>query len=126
MSSRTLAVVLLSALFLVPSLAADASWRWLRGAAVAEFTDADWDILKGEAQRVLNEVETAVRVDWRNEDTGNSGAMKVILDFDYDGSHCRRLAFLNLSAKGVRGVANYNLCLQADGTWKYLSDSEVR
>ncbi|HSG91360.1 MAG TPA: RT0821/Lpp0805 family surface protein [Pseudomonadales bacterium] len=126
MLARVLPAVLLSLLFLVPPLDADATWRWLRGAAVQEFTDADWDLLKAEARHVLDDVETGVRVDWRNDATGNSGAIKAILDFDHGGRACRRLAFLNLSAKGERGVSNYNLCRQADGAWEYLSDSEVR
>ncbi|MEE4361468.1 MAG: RT0821/Lpp0805 family surface protein [Pseudomonadales bacterium] len=112
--------------FLVGVAPARSNWAWMGGSAVLEFTDRDWEILKAEARRVLDEVDSGVRVDWRNEESGNSGAIKALMTFTHEGMTCRRLAFLNLSKKGVRGVSNYNLCRQDDGGWAFLSDSEIR
>jgi surface antigen len=118
--------ILFFALLLIAAPFAHGNWAWMRGAAVTEFTKEDWDILQAEATRVLEEVESGVRVDWRNEETGNSGAIKALMTFEYQGQTCRRVAFLNLNRKGVRSVSNFNLCRQDDGAWAFVSDSEVR
>ncbi len=120
-------VLLVSVILLLfaATIPAHGMWAWMRDAAVAEFEDSDWDILKAEAKRVLDDVESGVRVDWRNEETGNSGAFKVLMTFTHEGMTCRQLAVLNLSRNGVRGVANYTLCRQPDGQWAFVSGSEI-
>lgn len=116
-------VILLLTLLPFPAYA---MWGWVRDAAVADFEESDWQILRTEARRVLEEVDSGVRVDWRNNETGNSGAIKALMTFTYNGMTCRRLALLNLSKRGIRGVFNYNLCRQEDGQWGFVSDSEVQ
>lgn len=117
--------LLLAPLVLLGTIPVEAQYRWMRDKAVTEFTAADWDILRAETRRTLEEVESGVRVDWKNEATGNGGAIKPLMTFEHQGRTCRRVAFLNVSSKGRRGVANYNLCRQEDGTWGFVSDSEV-
>jgi len=107
----------------VPS--AHAEWGWMRGGPAADFTDADWNLLKPEARRVLDEVDSGVRVNWKNPDTGAHGAIKALMTFEHDAQTCRRVAFLNISPKGRRGQGNYNLCQQPDGEWKFIADSEI-
>ena len=117
--------IVVGLLLALGAVTAQAQWGWMRDSAASEFTDADWDILRSEARRVLDEVESGVRVDWQNEATGNGGAIKALMTFEHQGKTCRRVAFLNISSKGRRGQANYNLCRQDDGTWGFISDSEV-
>ncbi len=117
--------VLVALVVMLGAISAEAQYRWMRDTAARDFTEADWEMLRAETRRVLEEVESGVRVDWKNESTGNGGAIKALMTFEYRGRTCRRLAFLNVSSKGRRGQANYNLCLQEDGTWGFVSDSEV-
>lgn len=119
----TLATVLITSLFVASD--ASAVWGWMQGAAIGEFTDADWEILKIKARSTLDSVPDGTQVNWRNDDTGNKGAMKAIMTFRHTGQTCRRIAFLNVNHKGQRGVANYNLCQQPDDTWKFVSDSAL-
>jgi surface antigen len=100
--------------------------NWMRDAAIVEFSDSDWDILRSEVSRVLNDVDDGEQVNWRNQATGNRGALKVLLSFDWQGQHCRRLAALNVNAKGVRGVMTQNLCRQDDNKWMFVSDSAIK
>lgn len=124
MSRRyVLATVLVVSLFTASDAAA--VWGWMRGAAVEHFTEADWEILKATARETLDSSEDGAQVNWANKDTGNRGAMKAIMTFQYDGQNCRRMAFLNVSNKGQRGVSNYNLCKQPDDAWAFVADSVV-
>jgi len=102
-----------------------AFWGWMRGTVVTQFETSDWDLLKATAQSTLNDAADGTQVNWRNEQTGNAGAVKVLLSFEHDARPCRRMAFLNVSSDGARGVANYSLCRQANDTWAYVSDSEL-
>ena len=83
------------------------------------------EILKATARDTLDSAADGEQVNWRNEETGNRGAMKAIMTFSYQDTTCRRMAFLNVNSKGNRGVLNYNLCRQSDGTWGFVSDSEI-
>ncbi len=110
---------------LTASLPAAAVWEWMRGAAITDFTDSDWVILKAEARRVLDEVADKVQVDWSNPETGNGGSMKPLATFDVDGQTCRQMAFKQVTAKGIEGQAVYHLCRQDDLTWKFVAASEL-
>lgn len=118
--SAVLIVILLSL-----STGAHGFWGWMTDGASAQFTEADWDILKDTARETLDAAADGKQVNWRNSETGNRGAMKALMTFMYEESTCRRMAFLNVSSDGTRGVLNYNLCRQADGTWGFVSDSEI-
>ena len=114
----------LAALLVAPS--AFGMWGWMRGAALGDFTDTDWEILKATAEQAFNEAADGERVDWRNEETGNSGAIKPLMTIQHELGQCRRVAFLNVSARGRRGVSTHSVCRQEDGTYKFVSDSELR
>ncbi len=124
MVRRILAGITFSAA-LVSGASAHAVWGWMQGAAVGDFNDTDWDILKTTARDTLDNAPDGEQVNWRNDDSGNRGAMKALMTFQFEGSTCRRMAFLNVNAKNQRGVANYNLCRQSDGTWALVADSTV-
>ncbi|MFT4825163.1 MAG: surface antigen [Halioglobus sp.] len=102
-----------------------ATWNWMRDATLAQFNDADWSVLKATARETLDSADDGKQVNWANEDTGTKGAMKAIMTFQYEGQNCRRMAFLNINKNGERGVSNYNLCRQPDGSWAFVADSVV-
>ena len=116
---RTLLVSILL-LGLMPALS-HAVWGWMRDSAIAEFTEQDWEMLKATTDDVLENAADGEQTNWKNAASGNRGAMKVIMSFQHQGLRCRRIAFLNITHTGTRGRANYNLCDQPDGSWKYLT-----
>ena len=122
---RMALTVLVCVVGLAAASNASAFWGWMSGAAANDFEDSDWEILKATARDSLDNASDGEQVNWRNEATGNKGAMKAIMSFRHGGKDCRRMAFLNVSNKGQRGVANYNLCRQDDGSWGFVADSEV-
>ena len=103
-----------------------AVWQWMRGAALADFKDSDWVMLKATARQVLNEKPDGEQVNWTNPETGNRGSIIAIETFTHEGDHCRRAAMRNIAASGKEGRATYNLCQQSDGDWIYLSPSALR
>ena len=121
--TNKLLIAMLAGLLIAPN--AFGIWGWMRGAAVGDFNDADWELLKATAGRAFDEAADGERVNWRNDATGSSGAIKPLMTIDHELGHCRRVAFLNVSAKGERGVSTHSLCRQADGAWKFVSDSEL-
>lgn len=103
-----------------------AVWQWMRGAALTEFEDSDWDMLKATARQVLNGMPDGEQVNWTNPETGNRGSIIAVETFTHEGSRCRRAAMRNIAVSGQEGRATYNLCQQSDGDWIYLSPSALR
>jgi surface antigen len=125
MARRSVTILILSMLLLA-ALPASAFWAWMRGAALNEFTDDDWDMLKTEARRVLDEDPDGSRTDWTNPETGNGGSIKPLKTLTVDGQTCRQTAFRQVSATGLKGQGVYHLCRQDDGTWRFIAASSVK
>ncbi|MEE4382949.1 MAG: RT0821/Lpp0805 family surface protein [Pseudomonadales bacterium] len=109
---------------LAPASLAAGAFEWLRDSATGSFTEADWGLVRGTVEEAFANVEDGERRDWSNPDTGSRGAVKPLLSFRHEGLQCRRLAFLNVSERGGRGVVAYTLCRGDDGALRYLPRSE--
>ncbi len=123
---RKTATIVMALIMVLGAANAVAVWGWLRDAAVAEFTDADWEILQSEARRTLNEVADGERVDWNNPESGNGGSIKPLESFSYQGLKCRKVALRNTTASGLKGQGTFNLCLQEDNSWKFVAESSIK
>lgn len=110
------------ALVCVMSVPAVANWSWLRGTAVSEFTDSDWEIFMQKAQGALEDGADGVVVDWENPKTGTHGQIKPLATFMFEGRPCRTAAFRTLTGRGTRGQSVYTVCQQSDGTWRLAPD----
>jgi surface antigen len=99
-----------------------ATWAWLQGSAISEFTDSDWEVFKREGVKVLEDGADGVTVDWENPETGAHGSIKPLATFMYEGRPCRTTAFRNFSRRGTKGQSVQTVCLQSDGTWKLAPD----
>lgn len=115
-----LAVCLLAA-----ALPGHAVWHWMRGAAVTDFNDSDWALLKETARELLDNRPDGEQVNWSNPDTGNRGSLIVLATFSHQGQVCRRTAMRNLTFRGRDEKSVYSLCQQPDGTWQFVSESEL-
>lgn len=101
-------------------------WAWMHDAALTQFTDGDWDILKAETRRVLDDEPDGARTDWNNSETGNGGSIKALATLSLEAQPCRRVAFKNVTATGTEGQGVYHLCRQEDGTWKFVAEATIR
>jgi surface antigen len=97
----------------------------MRGAAVTDFSDSDWELLKATAQDVLNNRPDREQVNWSNPDTGNRGSLIVLATFTHNNQVCRRTAMRNLTFRGRDEKAAYSLCQQEDGTWQFVAESTL-
>lgn len=125
MIRRSVTILSVSALLLA-ALPASAFWAWMRGAALNEFTDADRDMLKAEARRVLDEEPDGSRTDWTNAETGNGGSIKPLKTLTVNGQTCRQTAFRQVTTSGLKGQGVYHLCRQDDGTWLFIASSSLK
>ena len=122
---RLVSIGMMAAVLTLGSASAQAFWAWMRDSVVNQFTDADWEILKGEAQRVLDDEADGAIVDWHNPESGNGGSIRPLESFTYQGMRCRKTPFRHASADGLKGQGVYNLCRQDDGTWKFVAESSL-
>ncbi len=102
-----------------------AVWQWMRGAAVTDFTESDWAILRETARDVLDNKPDHEQVNWSNPETGNRGSIIGLATFAHDGRKCRRAAMRNLTFRGRDDKGAYTLCRQADGDWIFVSESAL-
>jgi surface antigen len=104
---------------------AASGWTWMRGSALSEFTDVDWETFKTQAAIALTDNADGEQLNWTNPDTGSSGSIKPLSTFEFNAMNCRRAAFRNVTRKGVKGGGVYNLCQLATGEWMFVTDSEI-
>jgi surface antigen len=109
----------------IQSAAGYGAWQWLRGSALTDFKDSDWEIIKATARVVLNDKPDREQVNWSNPDTGNRGSIMALATFTHQGRTCRRAAMRNLTHRGREDRAVYSLCQQADGDWIFVAESAL-
>lgn len=102
-----------------------AVWQWMRGAAVTDFRESDWTILRATARDLLDNKPDHEQVNWANPETGNRGSLIGLATFTHDGRKCRRTAMRNLTVRGRDDRAAYTLCRQSDGDWIFVSESAL-
>ncbi len=117
--------LLAGACLLATALPGYAVWPWMRGAAVIDFSESDWELLKEAARDMLDNRPDREQVNWSNPDTGNRGSLIVLATFTHDGKVCRRAAMRNLTFRGRDEKAAYSLCQQENGEWLFVAESTL-
>ena len=102
-----------------------AVWQWMRGAALTDFKDSDWEILRATARDLLDNRPDHEQVNWTNPETGNRGSIIGLATFSHEGRLCRRAAMRNITFRGRDDRAAYSLCRQDDGDWIFVSESAL-
>ena len=102
-----------------------AVWQWMRGAALTDFKDSDWEILRQTAREVLDNRPDHEQVNWSNPETGNRGSIIALATFSHEGRKCRRAAMRNMTFRGRDDRSAYSLCRQEDGDWIFVSESAL-
>ena len=88
-----------------------------------QFRTGDRTALISAAQKLYDaQAPIGATGDWDNPDSGNSGTVTLIGQFDRNGQPCMRLGY-KFVAKGETDPKHFTLreCLDDDGKWKILN-----
>ncbi|WP_448204912.1 hypothetical protein [Azospirillum sp. sgz302134] len=80
------------------------------------FTSEDWTIFKDTMRQLLDSGKAGSRADWRNEQSGFHGDMRVERVYQREGLPCRHVAFNVMRAK-ERVPYRMNFCKTDEGNW---------
>ena len=84
--------------------------------ALTELSDSDWKILKTKAREVLKTSFDGENNVWKNDETGNTGVIKILSTSTEKDSFCRNTQFIN-TANNVTSTTVVLLCATEDGKW---------
>mgnify|MGYP000111260956 CR=1 FL=1 len=84
--------------------------------ALTELSDNDWKILKTKAREVLKTSFDGENNVWKNDESGNSGVIKVLRTTIENDNPCRVTQFIN-TANNITSTTVVMLCATEDGKW---------
>lgn len=84
--------------------------------ALTELSDNDWKILKTKAREVLKTSIDGENNVWKNDESGNSGVIKVLRTTIENDNPCRVTQFIN-TANNITSTTVVMLCATEDGKW---------
>lgn len=109
---------------LMPICATAVNLSFLGNSPVSFFQPEDVDLMKKNAQEVLDSAQPNAKQAWSNPKTGASGFAQVTGVFTTaDGTQCKRLRVFN-KAGGVEGVGTYPVCKYSDRGWVINADAQ--
>ena len=113
---RTLLIFTFISLFSVNLYALNA--QFLKYAAVAEFSNEDYDLLLATLDTALNYNEDGISSEWNNPQTGHSGVITPLDSSIIENIKCRKTKVIN-HAKSKHGQSVFTFC-KVDNQWKIL------
>jgi len=116
MGRRFVAYLLLS-LPLASAVAFGDSLRFLRNAAIAQFTKEDLRLQRAAAAAVLASDESQAEQVWHNEKSGNSGTVTLLSRSTIEARPCR-LIRVQAHARLRKDVWTWNVCRAGSGEWR--------
>lgn len=118
-----LAVMVLSVGFTAMHGASAGNLSFLDKSPLAYFKPEDMEMMRQNANKVLDDPAANAKQTWSNANTGASGWAQVRSGFkSTDGAACKRLRIVN-KAKGLQSDATYTVCKSADGDWAINTDA---
>lgn len=106
-------VLLFSAVLAEPSSARS---RWY--SQLPDLTEEDADLARNAARVQLKGAEVGTVVSWSNEKSGNSGKVKLLERYQWEGHDCQRVAHLFSIRKDRDHAYEVHGC-DIDGQWKW-------
>ena len=87
------------------------------------FKGDDMELMRQNAQKVLDDPSAQAKQNWSNPKTGASGLAQVRGEFKgNDGAPCKRLRIIN-KANGLKSDAIYTVCKYPDRGWVVHTDA---
>jgi hypothetical protein len=123
----TRAPYLAAAAFVVGSIAVTSAsagnLSFLDKSPLSYFRGDDMELMRQNAQKVLDDPSAQAKQTWSNPKTGASGLAQVRGEFKgSDGAPCKRLRITN-QANGLKGDATYVVCKYPDRGWVVNTDA---
>ena len=81
--------------------------------------EADWEMFRAEAAKMLNDGEDGVTYTWTNQDTGTSGSFTPEETTEENGQPCR-IVTVTLEAGPAEGRQVMTVCKQPEGDWRIV------
>jgi len=111
------ALLLLGAALAIQSPGVQArGWNWAKRLPLSQYTADDNAIFHAHVNQALNDAADGQRVEWKNPDSGRSGAITPLTTETRGDLTCRRARFES-RAKQAENVSEFLVCRQADGRW---------
>ena len=121
--ARCLSVLALLAGCIAVTQAHAGNMSFLADTPLKYFSQADMDLMRENARKVLDAPGASARQSWASERSGVSGWAQVRSEFTAtDGAPCKRLRVVN-RAKGLESDATYTVCKTADRGWIFNADA---
>lgn len=116
-----LAIVIATSGILLDSSESQArGWDWVKRLPVSQYGPEDTAIFHTYVDQALGEAQDGERVEWRNPDSGYSGAITPLTTELLNGKTCRQTRFES-QADQTQNVSEFLLCQQPDGSWSVES-----
>lgn len=101
-----------------------ANMEFLKKSPASYFKPQDTDLMKQNANQVLDSADPAARQEWSNPKTGASGLAEVRGQFTAtDGVPCKRLRVVN-KVKSLESDATYTVCKYPKRGWVVNDDAQ--
>jgi hypothetical protein len=98
--------------------------NFLRNSAMSNFQQDDTDLMRKNANEVLDSSDPNAKQDWSNPRTGASGSAQVIGQFTAsDGAPCKRLRLVN-RAQQAHSQSTHVLCRYEGRGWILNPDAK--
>jgi hypothetical protein len=105
------------------SAASAGNLSFLDQSPLSYFKGDDMELMRQNAQKVLEAPTAEAKQSWSNAKTGASGVAQVRGEFKgSDGAPCKRLRIMN-KANGLRSDATYTVCKYPDRGWVINTDA---
>jgi hypothetical protein len=122
--SSGVALVIVLACAVMPISAIAVNLSFLGNSPVSFFQPDDVDLMRKNAQEVLDSAQPNAKQSWSNPKTGASGFAQVTGQFTMaDGTQCKRLRVFN-KAGGVEGVSTFPVCKYSGRGWVINTDAQ--
>ena len=117
----TRAPYLIAAALVVSSMALTSAsagnLNFLKTSPLNYFKGDDMELMRQNAEKVLEDTGAQAKQSWSNPKTGASGLAQVRGEFKgSDGAPCKRLRIIN-NANGLKSDATYTVCKYPDRGW---------
>lgn len=123
--SAGLSLLIVFACAVMPMRATALNPTFLGNTPLNFFQPADFDLMRKNAEAVLDSAQPNAKQSWSNPKTGASGFAQVASQFTMaDGTPCKRLRIFN-KAGGLESVATYPVCKYSGRGWVINADAQA-
>ena len=100
---------------------ANAQYRGFTEILPEELTSEDIEFMKATAREGMQEQATGTVLYWKNKNSSNAGAVKLLSRFQLEDRECMKNKHYILFQSGEKMVLETTVCRVEDGEWVFVS-----